>query len=137
MQEDNMLNNLGLAHIGVFVKDLEVSKKFYCEKLDFAVIHETTVEEADGTVKVAFVKAGDCTLELVQLPVQTKRADGPVDHIAFKVKNIEETAGNLRAKGIVYETEDITFKANFFDKGAKWILFRGPDNEHLEITEVL
>jgi lactoylglutathione lyase len=129
--------NLGLAHIGIFVKDLEVSKKFYCEKLDFTIIHETSIEENGGLTKIAFVKAVDCTLELVQLQNYAKRPDGPVDHVAFKVKDIEKAAETLKARGIEFETKDIAFAPHFFEKGDKWILFRGPDGEHLEINEIL
>jgi lactoylglutathione lyase len=132
-----MVNILGLDHIGIYVKDLEVSKRFYCDKLDFTVIHETTFKEDTGIDKIAFLRAGDVTIELIQTPVYKKREDGPVEHIAFKVKDIESTAERLRAKGIVFDTENITFAPNFFDKGDKWIFFRGPDGEHLEINEVL
>jgi len=130
-------NILGLAHIGVFVKDIEVSKKFYCDKLDFEVTHETSVQESGGLTKIAFIEADGCIIELVQFPNYEKKTDGPVDHIAFKVKDIEETAARLRAKGIQFETEEIAHAPHFFTKGDKWILFRGPDGEHLEINEIL
>ena len=49
----------GLAHIGVFITDIERSKKFYEDVLDFETIWECGVEEKDGTVtNVAFVKNG-------------------------------------------------------------------------------
>jgi len=132
-----MKNILGLAHIGVFVRDLETSKKFYTEKLDFAVTHETSLKEPAGTVKIAFITCGDCVIELVQLPAGSSRPDGPVDHIAFNVKDIEKTAKVLKDKGIVFETADITHAPHFFAKGCKWICFRGPDGEHLEVNEIL
>jgi len=129
--------NLGIAHIGLFVRDLDVSKKFYCEKLDFSVVHENTINVKEGVVKIAFIHAGDCVIELVQLPKYAKRPDGLFDHIAFKVKNIEEVVIKLRSKGIDFETQEITNAPHFFNKGNKWILFRGPDQEHLEINEIL
>lgn len=132
-----MKDILGLAHIGVFVRDLEVSKKFYTEKLDFKVTHETSLEENGRTVKIAFIDCGGCVIELVQLPAPSARRDGPVDHIAFKVKDIENTAKRLKEKGIVFETAEIAHAPHFFEKGDKWICFRGPDGEHLEINEIL
>jgi len=129
--------NLGLAHIGIFVKDLEVSKKFYCDNLDFTCIHENALREGDSVTKLAFVTAGSCTLELIQVPGNSERTDGQVDHIAFAVKDIENTWTQLKAKGIVFETETITTAPEFFKKGDRWILFRGPDGERLEINEIL
>jgi lactoylglutathione lyase len=133
-----MENIIGLQHIGVFVKNIEVSKKFYCEKLDFKVIHETSLDDKDGKVKIAFIQVGDCTIELVEFPkFVDKNGDGPVDHIAFKVKDIEKIKANLKAKGIAFESEETAFAPHFFAKGDKWLMFRGPDGEHLEINEIL
>lgn len=129
--------NLGLGHIGLFVKNIEVSKSFYCEKLDFEVLHENSLEEKDGVVKIAFIKAEDCVIELVQFPMYKKRTDGIVDHIAFRVKDIEQVVNILRKRGIKFETENTVFAKDFFNRGNKWILFRGPDGEHLEINEIL
>ena len=129
--------NLGLAHIGLFVRDLEASKKFYCEKLDFSVIHENTLDGDEGVIKIAFIQACDCIIELVQLPQYTKRPDGLLDHLAFKVKNIEEVTAKLKSEGIDFETQDITLAPHFFSRGDKWIMFRGPDQERLEFNEIL
>lgn len=126
----------GLNHIGVFVSDIEKSKEFYTSVLDFTVAHENTITEADGIVKLVFIKNGGCVIELVQFPKPQKRGDGVVDHIAFDVKNIEETAEKLRARGIAFEG-GITHAPHLWGKGSKWILFRGPDNEHLELNELL
>ena len=124
---------LGLAHVGVFVRDLEVSKKFYCDILGFEIIWECEV----GMDHVAFVKKGDLCLELV-LPANAPCCgDGMVDHIAMRVKNIETVRDALKTKGIVFETDDVVFNDRVFPNGSKWILFRGPDGEHLELTEVL
>jgi lactoylglutathione lyase len=129
--------NLGLRHVGIFVKNLEISKKFYCEKLDFELLHENILKEDAGVIKIAFIKASDCILELVQFPVFKERTDGIVDHVAFKVKDIEQTVNILKKRGIEFETEDIVFAKDFFNKGDKWITFKGPDGEHLEINEIL
>ncbi|MEI6101318.1 MAG: VOC family protein [Eubacteriales bacterium] len=132
-----MANIKGLQHIGLFVRDLEVSKEFYCGKLDFEVIHENQIEDKDGIIKIAFVSAGDCTIEIVQFPKTPEKSDGPVDHIAFRVEDIEKTKENLKARGIQFETDEIAFAKHFFTKGDKWLMFRGPDGEHLEINEIL
>lgn len=129
--------NLGLGHIGIIVRDLEISKKFYCDNLNFTVTHENTLGDNDSITKIAFVEANGCTLELIQVPGDSTRIDGHVDHIAFKVTDIENAWMQLKAKGIVFETENITTAPAFFKKGDRWILFRGPDGERLEINEIL
>lgn len=127
----------GLAHIGVFVKDIEVSKKFYTEILDFKVIEETSVDDPGGVIKVVFVQNGNLVLELVQFPKTVKKSDGPVDHIAMRVENIKGVRDLLEKRGVVFEEKEITHAPGFFPKGSKWILFRGPDGEHLELNERL
>ncbi len=128
----------GLAHIGVFVSDLKKSKKFYEDVLGFETIWECGVKESDGTVTdVAFVKNGDLTLELVRLETLQNRADGIADHVAMSVDNIEMVKDILLERGIVFETKEIVFCQDVFSNGSKWILFRGPDNERLELTEVM
>ena len=131
-------NILGLAHIGVMVSDLEVSKKFYSEILGMDVIHENSLVDDGKVVKVAFMQVGDMVLELILLPeFDNTRKDGYIDHIAFNVKDIEVARKALEDKGIKFVSEEIAHAENFFDNGAKWILFRGPDGEHLEINEIL
>ena len=127
----------GLAHIGVFIADIEASKKFYTEKLDFEVIQEPELSSPDGTIKIAFIQNGNLVIELVQFPNAAKKADGWVDHIAIKVKNIEAAREELEKRGIVFEEKEITYAPNVGKNGDKWILFRGPDGEHLELNEEL
>lgn len=122
----------GLAHIGIFVKDLERSLTFYTEKLDFTCVFRYMNE---GVTPVAFIQNGSCMIELVEKPDAKGRGDGVVDHVAFAVKDIEQAVEKLRAAGIETEEERITYCPECFAEGAKWILFRGPDGEHLEITE--
>ena len=58
----------GLAHIGVMVSDLEVSKQFYIDILTMEVLHENVVKADIGDVGVCFLKKGDMTLSLWPLP---------------------------------------------------------------------
>lgn len=129
--------DLNLAHVGLFVRDIEVSKKFYCEKLDFKVIHENIAEGDKGVTRFAFIQVGDCVIELIQRPQYERRQAGVFDHLAFKVKNIEEAIEKLKSRRIDFETQDVMFAPQLFSRGSKWIMFRGPDNERLELNEIL
>lgn len=123
----------GLAHIGLFIRDIEVSKKFYTEKLGFTIVCEA--EMADGT-KIAMAQLNDMIIELVQSPGYDGYQDGFVNHISMKVKDIEAAMEDFKEKGIEFEMEEPIYLDNVFN-GLKYIMFRGPDGERLEINELL
>lgn len=123
----------GLQHIGLFIKDLEVTKKFYMENLGFEIDYEFILDDPEGDIKICFLKNGDCCIEAVQFPNPEKRPDGWVDHIAFRVENIEAMREELVAKGI--ECEELVDCDTCYPGGSKWVMFRGPDGEHLELNE--
>ncbi|MCI8550834.1 MAG: hypothetical protein HFI68_09665 [Lachnospiraceae bacterium] len=123
----------GVSHIGLYIKDVERSKKFYTEVLGFETICEFVSLEGN---KMAFVKSGNLIIELIQHKVWMDRKDGLFDHIAMEVENIEETSEKLKGLGIEFEA-DIYFDDLVFDNGVKYQAFRGPDGEHLEIYQTL
>ena len=126
----------GLAHVGVICKDIEVSKKFYMDILGFELIHENTNTRPDGVVKMAFIRLKDIEIELVEMPVYEKRADGPVDHISMRVDNVDEAIAEFKAKGIQFLTEQPKAIPHLYDgRGVRFIFFNGPDGERLEFNE--
>lgn len=127
----------GLAHIGVFGRDIEKSVDFYTNVLGFECYHRNEIAENGGVTKVAFVRAGTCDLELVQLPAAAPKKDGPVDHIALAVDDIEAAIIRLKEKGIEFETAEPVDLPMIFEKGVRYINFRGPDGEHIELNQVL
>lgn len=127
----------GLAHIGLFVEDIERTKKFYRDILEFNTLYECELDDADGKTQIAFIGNGSCMIEVVRFASPAKRPDGIVDHIALQVRDIEAVRDSLLEKGIRFESKEIVFNGAVFPNGSKWILFRGPDGEHLELNEVL
>lgn len=123
----------GLAHVNLNVRNMERSLDFYCNILGF----EKTYEFKIGGDHCAFITLKDCTIELHEGETydETLR-DGHFDHIALAVEDVEGVAQSLREKGIEFESEVIASK-RIWPNGSKWILFRGPDNEHLELNEIL
>jgi methylmalonyl-CoA/ethylmalonyl-CoA epimerase len=94
-----------IDHIGVAVKDLSQASKFYTDVLGINIQEEEVV--ADQKVKVAFLPITDSEVELLE----STAPDGPVaryidkngegiQHIAFRVENIEEALEEMKAKGI-------------------------------------
>ena len=125
-------NYIGLAHIGVYTKDVDASIAFY-EKLGFKLD-----ARREGPTRIAFVVLGGCTIELIQ-PGDAKRvddtpADGRVAHIALEVRNIEDVVEALKTEGIVEKEAKVNTMPDFLD-GVKNIFFRGPSEEYLELFD--
>ncbi len=121
------------AHVGLYIKDVERSKKYYSEILGFTCVCEFTNDTGD---KLAFMKSNELIIELIQHKVWMDRRDGLFDHIAMRVDDIEAVSAMLKEKGVEFE-DDIYFETRVFDNGVKYQAFRGPDGEHLEIYQVM
>ena len=92
-------------HIGIAVSSLEESVKFYQDVLGVAL--QGSEEVAEQKVKVAFLPCGDTEIELLE----STAPDGPIakfieakgqgiQHIAYRVDNIEEAIAEMKEKGI-------------------------------------
>ncbi|MDD2432986.1 MAG: methylmalonyl-CoA epimerase [Clostridia bacterium] len=96
---------LKIDHIGIAVKDLTASLKFYSEVLGLEPVGTEVVPEQK--VKVAFLPCGDSELELLESitpegPIAKfieKRGEG-VQHIALRVDDLEEALEMMREKGL-------------------------------------
>lgn len=117
----------GLAHIGVFVKDLDVSKDYYT-RLGFKIDKEEALD-----IRLAFISAGNCLIELVEQKDFPPRVDGPVDHIAMVVDCVESAVDNAIANGIKINKAEIGEVPLL--GGIKNVFFTGPDGERLEFFE--
>lgn len=133
---DTKGNVTGLAHIGVFVSDIERSITYYEQILNFECYERADIEDPSGLIRLAFIKNGSCIIELVQKPNAPQKSDGPVDHVAMIVDDIEAAMTNLKAKGVTFEKDEPVFLPMLFN-GVKYAFFRGPDGEQLEINELL
>ena len=123
-------NILGLHHIGVFVKDMAVSVDFY-KRLGFNFDSE---RQTDTGVKIAFLSAGSCVIELVERNMAPYRGAGVVDHIAMKVDDIEAAVAKANANGISVDAAKIGTLAIL--DNARNVFFEGPDGERLEFFSV-
>ena len=92
-------------HIGIAVSNLEEAVKFYHDVLGIEL--QGTEEVADQKVKVAFMPCGDTEIELLE----STAPDGPIakfieakgqgiQHIAYRVDNIEQAIADMKEKGI-------------------------------------
>lgn len=131
------MNIHGLAHVGLFVPDAEATAAFYQKYLNFEEVWRVVNQLPEGEETVIFIRNGGLTVELVQQVHPQQRQDGWFDHIALSVTGIDSVIRKLEADGIEFEEGSYTVAPHVFPHGSKWILFRGPNHEHLELTEVL
>lgn len=123
-------------HIGIAVKDLEKSLKFYEEILGLKCENTEVVEEQK--VKVAFLPIGDTEVELLESteangPIAKyieKRGEG-VQHIAYRVDDIEKAIEEMKEKGIRMIDEKPRYGAG----GAK-IAFAHPKDTYGVLVEL-
>ncbi|MBN1473591.1 MAG: methylmalonyl-CoA epimerase [Syntrophaceae bacterium] len=96
---------LKVDHIGIAVKSIDEAKKLYNGLLGLEHTGSETV--AEQKVTTAFFPVGDAEIELLE----STSPDGPIakyiekkgegiQHIAFRVENIEEALAELKAKGV-------------------------------------
>ncbi len=94
-----------IDHIGIAVKSIEQAGKFYTDVLGLDIEEIETV--AEQKVNVAFIPITDSEVELLE----STEADGPVakyiesrgegvQHIAYRVDNIDECLQELKDKGV-------------------------------------
>jgi methylmalonyl-CoA epimerase len=94
-----------IDHIGIAVRSIEKTSELLSNILGLKVAGEENVEEQK--VKVAFLPLGDSELELLEStspegPIARfieKKGEG-IQHIAFRVDNIEKTLEKLKKEGV-------------------------------------
>ena len=126
---------LGFGHVGISVRDVEKSRKFYENILGFRTVWERYNEKGD--LELLFIGNKSCVIEF--LDAERDRVDGlngPINHLSILVDDIEAAVAELKSKGIVFEM-DITLDANLYPNGEKFAIFRGPDGERLQLEQIL
>ncbi|MDK9712161.1 methylmalonyl-CoA epimerase [Acidaminobacter sp.] len=127
---------LKVDHIGIAVSNLDEAVKVYTEVLGLELAGTEVVEEQK--VRVAFLPVGDTEVELLE----STSPDGPIakfiekngegiQHIAFKVENIEEAIQAMKDKGLKMIDESPRYGAG----GAK-IAFMHPKSTGRVLIEL-
>ena len=133
------IDGLGnLAHIGIFVKNLETSLDYYIEKLGFERTCDYLYKATPRDARIAFVALGTLVIELIEngddFSANNRESS---NHIAMACRDIEATRKALEERGIVFEEDTVTSLMDFGENGCRFAMFRGPDGERLEIQELL
>jgi methylmalonyl-CoA/ethylmalonyl-CoA epimerase len=125
-----------IEHIGIAVKDLEVSNKLFASL--FGEAHYKEEEVLSEGVKTSFFKSGPNKIELLQAtspesPIAkfiNKKGEG-IHHIAFAVSDIKTEMKRLKKEGFVVLNERPK-------KGAdnKWVAFLHPKTTNGVLIEL-
>ena len=129
--------NLGISsvhHIAIICSDYAISKKFYTEKLGLTIVPEV-YREARDSYKLDLALGEQYIIELFSFPNPPARPSRPeacgLRHLAFQVKNIEETVCQLATVNI--DSEPI--RIDEFT-GKKFTFIADPDDLPIEFYEI-
>lgn len=123
-------------HIGIAVKNLDETLKFYTEILGLELQGTEVVE--DQKVRVAFLPVGDTEIELLE----STSEDGPIakfiekngegiQHIALKVDDVEAAIAEMKEKGMTMIDNEPRYGA-----GNAQIAFMHPKSTHRVLLEL-
>ena len=126
----------GIDHVGIAVKSIDEAKKFWVDTLGLKLSHVEEVPEQKA--RVAILKAGDTTIELVEptspdSPVQRfieKRGEG-LHHLTLQTDNLGEQLKKLKSANVGLIDEQPRIGAG----GAK-IAFLHPKSAHGVLVEL-
>ncbi|MBM7584052.1 lactoylglutathione lyase [Bacillus pakistanensis] len=119
-------------HVGIQVRDIEESKRFYQQVVGLALMDELL--HNDGKMKLAFLGLnGDIIIELIEGYNPDLPKEGKVHHIALTVDEIESEKERIQKEGVKLVWDEVTNLPN----GAKYLFFLGPDGEWIEYYEPL
>jgi catechol 2,3-dioxygenase-like lactoylglutathione lyase family enzyme len=143
----------GVHHLGITVKDLDASIRFYHDVLGLQFSNEPSpwfegedlslgVGVPGAALRQVSMLVGDTTLELLEYRSPLSETAGPLksnnlgaSHVAFAVDDIESAKAELEAKGIEFYGP-----VNVVDEGVlagwRWVYFDDPDGYPLELVEV-
>ena len=129
-----MISLQSIHHIAIICSDYGVSRKFYTEVLGLSIASEHYREERKSW-KLDLELNNTYVLELFSFPDPPQRLSQPeacgLRHLAFSVRNLEESIRALRKKGV--KTEEI--RTDEFT-GKRFIFFTDPDGLPLELYEL-
>jgi lactoylglutathione lyase len=119
-----------VEHVGVQVRDMDRSIKFYTEVLGLTLRQRVWLNE---TTELAFLPLGDSEIELICKSTEyTFAKEGIVNHLTFRVDDIAGTLERLRRHGVELIHQQPLALPNV---GVRIAFFWGPDGEKLELLE--
>jgi catechol 2,3-dioxygenase-like lactoylglutathione lyase family enzyme len=87
---------LGVAHMALFVSDLQKARAFYKDLLGYEEPY--TLQRDDHSDRIAFIKINED--QYVELFAETPKQDGHLNHIAFFTDSAEKMRAYLASQGV-------------------------------------
>jgi catechol 2,3-dioxygenase-like lactoylglutathione lyase family enzyme len=143
----------GLHHVGITVRDLDASIRFYHDVLGLEFSNEPSpwfdsealgkaVGVPGGALRQVSLLLGDTMLELLEYRSPPSETTGPLasnsfgaSHVGFLVDDITARKAELEAKGIEFFS-DVNVVEEGVLAGWRWVYFADPDGYPLELVEV-
>jgi lactoylglutathione lyase len=122
-----------LEHIGIVVKDMDRSIRFYTEVLGLQLKGRDRLGDGVELGFLAHPGSDTVLLELIGRWRDDLPARGNVDHVAFTVTDIDAEVKRLKSLGV--EMIDAAPKELAICGGVKIAFFYGPDGERLEFFQ--
>lgn len=142
----------GFSHIGIAVKDLERSRRFYTDVLGFTQFYQLDFEnnevaatmEQEGVFRSAMLTRKDIRIELLQwvdVPVTGSGQRKPmtelgVTHLCFRVDSIDDVIDAVAAAGGTVVEQTRTVLGDPADAAAPRLVYlTDPDGIRIELMQ--
>ena len=122
---------LGVAHMAIYVKDLDKTRKFYEEFLGFGEPF-TLPKKTGGGVRIAFVKVNDH--QYFEIFNESDRGEGQLNHISFYTDDADRMYRYLKSKNIVVMSDKGSVGKG--QTGNKNFNVQDPDGHIVELATV-
>lgn len=123
---------LGLQHVGLPTNDLKATIAFY-EGLGFETVYQVKNEAAGEDV--AFLRLKNLTIEAYENG-RAAMQSGAIDHIAIDVDDVEAAYRLAQERGYQIVSNGVEFLP-FWQKGVKFFILLGPNQERVEFNQYL
>jgi lactoylglutathione lyase len=124
---------LGIAHVAVYVKDLDKTRKFYEDFLGYQEVFTLPKKDGSGGVRIVFVKVNDH--QYFEIFNEADRGEGQLNHISFYTDKGDQMYTYLKSKGI--EVMGDRGSVGKGQTGNKNFNVKDPDGHIVEIVEYM
>jgi|HubBroStandDraft_6_1064221.scaffolds.fasta_scaffold00191_22 catechol 2,3-dioxygenase-like lactoylglutathione lyase family enzyme len=117
---------LGIAHVGIYVNDLDRTRTFYKDFLGFG--EPFSLKREDGTEWIVYIKINE--LQYIELFAERHRSGGPLGHFALYTDNLAHMKDYLESRGV--EPVDNIHAGR---TGNRFFTIKDPDGHTVEIMQ--
>jgi lactoylglutathione lyase len=123
---------LGVAHMAVYVKDLDKTRQFYEKFMGFGEPFTLPRKDKTGT-RIVFVKVND--YQYIEIFNEADRGEGQLNHISFYTDNADQMRDYLAAHGVEAMGNAAKGPVPKGQTGNKNFNVKDPDGHIVEIVE--